>query len=140
MTPEARAAAIEKIMRVELAKDAGTAVAGFDLTFTVMKSVSTLWAVSDPKVQQVIFDAHAAAVGQAFGPAGGRGSRWGPARSACSSGEVGAIGGCAARSVSTSSSIVVAGSCGVRRDSGGRAILRTGRSRSRCSSDSRCGW
>ena len=66
MSPEARAAAIEKIMRVELAKDGGTAVAGFDLTFTVMKSVSTLWAVSDSKVQQLIFDAHTAAVEQAM--------------------------------------------------------------------------
>ncbi|HEY3547368.1 MAG TPA: MobF family relaxase, partial [Propionicimonas sp.] len=64
MTSEARAAAVETIMRVELDKDTGTAVAGFDLTFTVMKSVSTLWALGEPAVQQAIFDAHTAAVAQ----------------------------------------------------------------------------
>lgn len=39
-----------------------TAVAGYDLTFSPVKSVSTLWAVSDPEVAKQIEDAHHAAV------------------------------------------------------------------------------
>ena len=37
-------------------------VAGYDLTFSPVKSVSTLWAVADPAVAAVIEQAHQAAV------------------------------------------------------------------------------
>ncbi len=67
MDAHARAEAVEAITRVELAKDTSRAVAGFDLTFTVMKSVSTLWALADPATRQAVHDAHAAAVSEAVG-------------------------------------------------------------------------
>jgi len=67
MAAQARADAVEAITRVELAKDTSRAVAGFDLTFTVMKSVSTLWALADPVTRQAVHAAHAAAVSQAVG-------------------------------------------------------------------------
>ena len=41
-------------------------VAGYDLTFSPVKSVSTLWAVADPKVAAVIEQAHQAAVRDAL--------------------------------------------------------------------------
>ena len=41
-------------------------VAGYDLTFSPVKSVSTLWAVADPKVAAVIERAHQAAVRDAL--------------------------------------------------------------------------
>lgn len=41
-----------------------TAVAGFDLTFTPVKSVSALWAVADPDVAEQIAEAHDTAVNQ----------------------------------------------------------------------------
>src|SRR5829696_7854803 len=41
-------------------------VAGFDLTFSPVKSVSTLWAVADPAVAAVIERAHQAAVNDAL--------------------------------------------------------------------------
>ena len=63
---EARDAAVATITRVELAKHTPTAVAGFDLTFTPTKSVSTLWAVSDGTTQAAILAAHGAAVAQAL--------------------------------------------------------------------------
>src|SRR5665648_284666 len=62
MTPEARAVAIEAITRVELAKPQSSAVAGFDLTFTPPKSVSTLWALADDGTQLAVLGAHRAAV------------------------------------------------------------------------------
>ena len=42
------------------------AVAGFDLTFSPVKSVSTLWAVAPPEVSAVIEQAHHAAVSDAL--------------------------------------------------------------------------
>ena len=51
MAADARNTAIATITRIELAKRSPTAVAGFDLTFTPTKSVSTLWAVSDQTTQ-----------------------------------------------------------------------------------------
>jgi TrwC relaxase len=42
------------------------AVAGYDLTFSPVKSVSTLWAVADPAVAAVIERAHRAAVTDAL--------------------------------------------------------------------------
>ncbi|RYV49540.1 MobF family relaxase [Pengzhenrongella frigida] len=59
-------AAVATITRIELAKPARTAVAGFDLTFTIQKSASTLWALGDPGVQQAVLDAHRAAVTDAL--------------------------------------------------------------------------
>ena len=44
-------------------RQATTAVAGYDLTFTPVKSVSVLWALADPPVARVIEAAHDAAVG-----------------------------------------------------------------------------
>ncbi|CAL8978573.1 ATP-dependent RecD-like DNA helicase [Cellulomonas sp. T2.31MG-18] len=67
MSPAARQAALEAITRVELGRDTAPVVAGFDLTFTVMKSVSTLWAVADDTTRQAVTDAHTAAVEQAMG-------------------------------------------------------------------------
>ena len=43
-----------------------TAVAGYDLTFSPVKSVSTLWAVADPAVAAQIERAHQAAVADAL--------------------------------------------------------------------------
>ncbi|GAB3261426.1 MobF family relaxase [Nocardioides dilutus] len=43
-----------------------TAVAGYDLTFSPMKSVSTLWAVALPEVAKLIEQAHDAAVADAL--------------------------------------------------------------------------
>jgi len=43
-----------------------TAVAGFDLTFSPVKSVSTLWAIAPPAVAAKIEEAHAAAVTDAL--------------------------------------------------------------------------
>lgn len=66
MDPVVRDRAVEAIARVELARDAPHAVAGFDLTFTVMKSVSTLWALTDPVMRLSIYNAHTSAVAQAL--------------------------------------------------------------------------
>jgi conjugative relaxase-like TrwC/TraI family protein len=66
LTGDARDAAITTITRVELAKRTPSAVAGFDLTFTPTKSVSTLWAVSDQTTQAAVLAAHRAAVEQAL--------------------------------------------------------------------------
>ncbi|GAA5122405.1 hypothetical protein GCM10023339_40750 [Alloalcanivorax gelatiniphagus] len=43
-----------------------TAVAGYDLTFSPVKSVSTLWAIADPKTAAVIERAHQAAIKDAL--------------------------------------------------------------------------
>lgn len=51
----------------EAAKPTGAAVAGFDLTFSVPKSVSTLWAVADGGTQALIAQAHHAAVQDVIG-------------------------------------------------------------------------
>jgi TrwC relaxase len=61
-----RAAAVEAITRIELAKPRPTAVAGFDMTFTPPKSVSTMWALADRATREAVFDAHRAAVEQAL--------------------------------------------------------------------------
>jgi conjugative relaxase-like TrwC/TraI family protein len=53
----------------QIAKDSRsrtTTVAGYDLTFSPVKSVSTLWAVADPAVAAVIERAHQAAVKDAL--------------------------------------------------------------------------
>lgn len=58
LTGDERAAAIATIEAVEQRRVSRTAKGGFDLTFTVPKSVSVLWAIADPATQQVILDAH----------------------------------------------------------------------------------
>jgi conjugative relaxase-like TrwC/TraI family protein len=53
----------------QIAKDSrprASTVAGYDLTFSPVKSVSALWAVADPTVAAVIERAHQAAVGDAL--------------------------------------------------------------------------
>lgn len=66
MTASDRAAAIDAITRIELAKPHPTAVAGFDMTFTPPKSVSTMWALADRATQEAVLNAHQAAVDQAL--------------------------------------------------------------------------
>ena len=56
-------------MVTQIAKDSrprAQTVAGYDLTFSPVKSVSTLWAVADPAVAAVIERAHQAAVKDAL--------------------------------------------------------------------------
>ena len=52
MTAEARAAAIERIEAEERDTKTRSAVAGFDLTFSVPKSVSALWAIAPADTQR----------------------------------------------------------------------------------------
>lgn len=66
MTAAARAGAVEDITRVELARVQPGAVAGFDMTFTPPKSVSTLWGLSGPEHREAVLAAHRAAVAQAL--------------------------------------------------------------------------
>jgi DNA primase catalytic core len=49
-----------------LSRQQTTAVAGFDLTFSPVKSVSALWALADPKLAAAIETAHQAAVADAL--------------------------------------------------------------------------
>ncbi|MGH3338394.1 MAG: MobF family relaxase, partial [Propionibacteriaceae bacterium] len=51
----------------KLSRPPAQAVAGYDLTFSPVKSVSALWAVADPHVAAVIERAHQAAVRDALG-------------------------------------------------------------------------
>jgi conjugative relaxase-like TrwC/TraI family protein len=51
----------------KLSRPSAQAVAGYDLTFSPVKSVSALWAVADPQVAAVIERAHQAAVRDALG-------------------------------------------------------------------------
>ena len=62
MTQEDCAAETSRIEAEETAVGMRHAVAGFDLTFSVPKSVSVLWAVADASTQERIADAHHAAV------------------------------------------------------------------------------
>jgi len=66
LTEDARAAQVASIQQYESRRPVPHAVAGFDLTFTVPKSVSVLWALADPATQAAIADAHAAAVAGAL--------------------------------------------------------------------------
>ena len=58
LSSEARAAQVAMIEAEEASKPTGAPVAAFDLTFSVPKSVSTLWAVSDAGTQSLIVRAH----------------------------------------------------------------------------------
>ncbi len=59
-----RAEAITDIEAEENVRDRRRAVAGFDYTFSVPKSVSTLWAVADGGTQALIVQAHHSAVAE----------------------------------------------------------------------------
>src|SRR5665647_735964 len=61
-----RQSAIDTITRVELAKPTRAAVAGFDLTFTVPKSASVLWALADDATRAAVLAGHRAAVDQSL--------------------------------------------------------------------------
>lgn len=62
--PVERAAQVEVIEAEEAQKGTRRAVAGFDYTFSVPKSVSVLWGVADAGTQALIADAHHDAVAQ----------------------------------------------------------------------------
>lgn len=62
LSDEEREIEIARIQTEEAAKPSVAPTAGFDLTFSVPKSVSTLWAVSDAGTQSLIADAHHAAI------------------------------------------------------------------------------
>lgn len=62
LTSGERAAQQALIEAEEAQKPANAPVAGFDLTFSVPKSVSTLWAVADGGTQALIAQAHHAAI------------------------------------------------------------------------------
>ncbi|MEB4613729.1 MobF family relaxase [Leucobacter sp. M11] len=62
LTADERATQVGLIEAEEAAKQTGAPVAGFDLTFSVPKSVSTLWAVADGGTQALIAQAHHAAI------------------------------------------------------------------------------
>jgi len=64
---EERDARIAAITATEKAKPHRSSVAGFDLTFSVPKSVSVLWALSDAGEQRAIVDAHHAAIAVTVG-------------------------------------------------------------------------
>jgi conjugative relaxase-like TrwC/TraI family protein len=57
-----RAGIVERIHTEEAGRSTPIAVSGFDLTFTLPKSASVLWALADPATQTRIASAHAAAV------------------------------------------------------------------------------
>ncbi|GAB2473203.1 hypothetical protein GCM10007967_29880 [Xylanimonas ulmi] len=64
LSPEERADAVAHIEAAEIARGPRTAVAGFDLTFSVPKSVSVLWGVADADTQAMVVEAHHAAVAE----------------------------------------------------------------------------
>ncbi len=66
LTAEARTALVEKITAEEKETKTRTAVAGFDLTFSVPKSVSALWALAPAPVQEQLYLAHRAALAATF--------------------------------------------------------------------------
>ena len=59
-----KATAIAQIEAEEATKSPRRAVAGFDFTFSIPKSASVLWAVAGARTQQLIADAHHAAVAE----------------------------------------------------------------------------
>lgn len=63
-TAEEHTTATKAIEQQEHKADPKTAVAGFDLTSSVPKSVSALWALADATTQGLIVDAHHAAMGE----------------------------------------------------------------------------
>jgi conjugative relaxase-like TrwC/TraI family protein len=64
LSPGARGEQVARIEAEETERGTRRAVAGFDYTFSVPKSVSALWAVADAGTQALIADAHHAAVAE----------------------------------------------------------------------------
>ena len=64
LAPEELDARRTEIEQTERARPTREAVAGFDLTFTVPKSASVLWALSSEEVRTAIAEAHCEAVGR----------------------------------------------------------------------------
>lgn len=62
LEPDQRADQIAAIEAREVKRPTPCAVAGFDLTFTIPKSASVLWALADPKTQEAVAEAHRAAI------------------------------------------------------------------------------
>jgi conjugative relaxase-like TrwC/TraI family protein len=62
LSDEARAAAVAGIEAHVRANPSRSAVAGYDLTFTVPKSASVLWALGDEDIQDAVADAHRTAL------------------------------------------------------------------------------
>ena len=62
LTAEARSAAVARIEAEERETRTRSAVAGFDLTFSVPKSVSALWAIAPAGTQRALYEAHRAAL------------------------------------------------------------------------------
>ena len=62
--PAAKAHEVATIEAEEAARGTRRAVAGFDFTFSVPKSVSAIWAVADAGTQSLIAEAHHAAVAE----------------------------------------------------------------------------
>lgn len=60
----ARGEAVAAIEAEEVARGTRRAVAGYDFTFSIPKSVSVLWAVADAGTQALIADAHHAAIAE----------------------------------------------------------------------------
>ena len=58
---------VARIQAQEAARGSQTATAGFDLTFSVPKSVSVLWGLADATTQELIVAAHHDAVAQVLG-------------------------------------------------------------------------
>lgn len=67
LSPDDRATETARIQAEEVREGGRSAVAGFDLTFSVPKSVSVLWAVADADIQEKIVAAHHAAVADVIG-------------------------------------------------------------------------
>jgi hypothetical protein len=66
MSAQERAEKVAEIEATERARPVRAAVAGFDLTFTVPKSASVLWALGDPVTQRAVAEAHREAVDNAL--------------------------------------------------------------------------
>lgn len=64
LTAEARADAVARISHEEEARGPKNAVSGFDLTFSVPKSVSVLWGLADAALQTQLVQAHHDAVAE----------------------------------------------------------------------------
>ena len=64
---EERAERTVAIKAAEGNRPSPCAVAGFDLTFTIPKSASVLWALADPRTQVAITESHRAAVDDVLG-------------------------------------------------------------------------
>ena len=62
-----RTQAVEQITAEERRRPARHAVAGYEYTFSVPKSVSVLWGLADAGTQQVIADAHHQAIAEVLG-------------------------------------------------------------------------